>query len=75
MQVSCHLLLPGGSMGPDMFCNFYLVKDHKIAKKSKTNKTREREKIDVCLTKFKNNNILQSKVSHIFLLTTKLYTG
>ncbi len=25
---------------------------------------------DVCLTKFKNNQILLNKISHIFLLTT-----
>jgi hypothetical protein len=27
---------------PDMFCNFYLVKTHKIAKKSTTTKAREK---------------------------------
>jgi hypothetical protein len=27
---------------PDMFCNFYLVKNHKIAKNSTTNKVREK---------------------------------
>jgi len=52
-----------------MFCNFYLVKNHKIAKNSTTTKAREKistdleslefEKFfDVGLTKFKNNQIL-----------------
>jgi hypothetical protein len=27
---------------PDMFCNFYLVKNHKIAKNSATTKAREK---------------------------------
>jgi hypothetical protein len=27
---------------PDMFCNFYLVKNHKIAKNSTTTKAREK---------------------------------
>jgi hypothetical protein len=29
---------------PDMFCNFYLVKNHKIAKNSTTTKAREKNK-------------------------------
>jgi hypothetical protein len=29
---------------------------------------------DVCLTEFKNNQILINKISHRFLLTTKLIT-
>jgi hypothetical protein len=52
-----------------MFCNFYFVKNHKSATNSTT--TEAREKIsadleflefffDVCLTKFKNNQILQN---------------
>jgi len=68
---------------PDMFCNFYLVKNHKIAKNSTTTKAREKisadleflefyKFFDVCLTKFKSNHILLNKISHRFLLTTKL---
>jgi hypothetical protein len=30
---------------PDMFCNFNLVKNHKIAKNSTTTKAREKNKI------------------------------
>jgi hypothetical protein len=52
-----------------MFCNFYLVKNHKIAKNSTTTKAREKIStdleslefenfFDVGLTKFKNNQIL-----------------
>ncbi len=33
------------------------------------------EFFEVCLTKFKNNQILLNKISHRFLLTTKLFTG
>jgi hypothetical protein len=33
------------------------------------------EFFDVCLTKFKNNQILRNKISHRFQLTTKLFTG
>jgi hypothetical protein len=78
------LLLPGGSIGPDMFCNFYIVKNHKIAKKNSAT-TKAREKIstdfefykffDVCLTKFENNQVLLYKISHRFQLTTKLLVG
>jgi hypothetical protein len=31
---------PGGSKFPDMCCNFYLVKNHEIAKSSTTTKAR-----------------------------------
>jgi len=65
-------------------CNFYLVKNHKIAQNSTTTKAREKTStdleslefykfFDVCLTKFKNNKILLNKVSNRFLLTTKLF--
>ncbi len=70
----------------DMFCNFYFVKNHKIANNSITNKARlnistyleslEFQKcIEVYLTKFKNNQGLHNKISQRFLLTTKLFTG
>jgi hypothetical protein len=35
----CHQL---EALFPDMFCNFYLVKNHKIAKNSTTIKAREK---------------------------------
>jgi hypothetical protein len=35
-EISCQLLPPGGSMGPNIFWKFYLVKNHKIAKNSTT---------------------------------------
>ncbi len=66
-----------------MCCNFYLAKNHKIAENLRT--TYAIEKIntdleslkfliffDMYLTKFKNNQILPNKISHRFLLTTKL---
>jgi len=62
------------------------VKNHKIANNTTTSIAREKNKhrfeilrileiFDACLTKFKNNQILLNKISHRFLLTTKLYTG
>jgi hypothetical protein len=71
---------------PGMFCNFYLAKNHKIDRNSTTTIAREKNKrrygifkilefFNVCLTKFKNNQILLNKISHRFLLTTKLFTG
>ncbi len=76
----------GAAWFPDMFCNFYLVKNCKIAKNSTTSKAREKictdfvsleffKNFDVCLTKFKNNTNLLNKISHRFLLTTNLFTG
>jgi hypothetical protein len=75
-----------GALFPDMFCNFYSVKNHTIAKNSTTTKAREKIStvleslefynfLDVCLTKFKNNQIFLNKISHRFLLTTKLFNG
>jgi hypothetical protein len=70
---------------PDMFCNFYLVKKSQNSQKNSTT-TKEKistyleslqlwEYFDVCLTKFKKNQILLNKVIHRILLTTKLFTG
>ncbi len=66
---------------PDMFCNYYLVTNHKIAKISTTTKAREKistdfeslifQKNDVCLSKFQNTKKkLLNKMSHRFLQTT-----
>jgi hypothetical protein len=68
---------------PDMFCNFYFVKSHKIADNSATTEAREKistdlesvECFDICLTKFENYEILLDKNSHRLLLTTKLFNG
>ncbi len=60
-----------------MFCDFYLVKIHKIAKNSTTTKAREKistdleslefqKYFDVCLMKFKNNQILLIKLATDF---------
>ncbi len=69
----------------DMFCNFYLVKNHKIAQNATTTKAREKICADLetfelknffnaCLTKkFKNQKFL-IHMNHRFLLTTKLLT-
>jgi hypothetical protein len=41
--ISCQFLSPGGSIVPRyVFCNFYTVKNHKIAKNSTTTKAREK---------------------------------
>ncbi len=59
---------------PDVFCNFYLVKNCIIANNSTTTNAREPmstnmeslELFDVCLTKFKNNQILLIKLTTDF---------
>jgi hypothetical protein len=69
-----------------MFCNFYLVKSHNIA--HNTTSTEAREKINrdlesieflnffaVYLTKFETYQILLNKISHRFLVTTKVFSG
>ncbi len=67
---------------PGMFCNFYFVKNHEIAKNSTITKDREKDKhrfgILRILEKFssifphnlklKKNQILLNKISHGFLL-------
>ncbi len=69
---------------PDMLLNLHLVKNYTTAKNSTTSKVREKISTDleslelifnVFFTKFKNNQILLHKMSHRFLLTTKLFTG
>jgi hypothetical protein len=70
----------------DMFCNLYLLKNHKIAYNSTTSKAREKlstdsESLEFFLCMFeslailRNNQILLNKISHRYLLTTKLYIG
>ncbi len=69
-----------------MFSNFYLVKSHKIANNSATAEASEKistdlesaeikKKFDLYLTKLENYQILPSKSSQKFLVTTKLFTG
>ena len=71
---------------PYMFCNFYLVKNHKIANNSASTETREKittylwslefmNFFDICLTKFKNYQIILNIISHRFLVTIKLFSG
>jgi hypothetical protein len=70
---------------PDMFCNFYFVKNHKIANNLATTEAGEiistfgtlriLEFFDVCLTKFENYQILLHKISHRFVSTTQLFGG
>ncbi len=69
----------------DMFFNFHLVKNHKIALYSATAEAREKIRtnfksvefqiFNVCLTIFTNNQILHNKISHWYLVTNKLFTG
>jgi len=69
-----------------MFCSFYLAKNHKIANNATNPEAREKistdlesleflKCFDVGLNKFRNNQILLNKISHRFLLRTKLFTG
>jgi len=67
---------------PDMFCSFYFAKNHKITNKSAKIKVREKIrtywnplKLRKFLAKFKNYQILLNKISHRFLLATKLFRG
>ncbi len=84
-DISCHFLLPGGSIVPDMFCNFYFAKNYKIVNNSATTEAREEIStylktleflwfFDVCLTKFENYQILLIKISLRFLVTTKPFS-
>jgi hypothetical protein len=41
-DIKCQFLMPGSSIGPSMFCNFYLVKNHKIANNSATTEARKK---------------------------------
>ncbi len=67
---------------PDMFCSFYIAKNHKIAINLTTTKGREKMSKDleslkflkffgVGLPNFKNNQILLRKISRLFLATIK----
>jgi hypothetical protein len=66
-----------------MFCNFYLLKSHKIANNLATTEAWEKistyteslEIFVVCLTKFENYQILFNKISHRFLVTANLFNG
>ncbi len=60
---------------PDMFCNFYVGKNHNIANNSATTEAREKisaylesfefyKFFDVCLNNFENYQILLNKNSH-----------
>ncbi len=70
-----------------IFCNFYLVKGHLIANDSSTTESRGKKTstilesveflkfFEVCFIKFENNQVLINKISHRFLVTTKLFSG
>ncbi len=71
---------------PVVSCDFYLEKNHNISDNSITSKCREKistdlesvefyKCFDVSLAKFENNQILLYKISHTFLVTTKLFIG
>ncbi len=70
---------------PDMFCNTYIVKNHKIANNSTTAKPGKMStdleflefKIfsDVYNIQSKNYPILLKQINHRFLVTTKLFAG
>jgi len=67
----CHQV---AALVPDMFWNFYLVKNNKIANNSAITQAREeistyleslefQKFFDVCLTKFENYQILLNKIT------------
>ncbi len=85
-EISWQFLPSGGSIGTDMFCNFYFVKIHKIANNSSTTEAKEKistylESLEfqkffqACLYKFESYQILLNKISHRFLATTKLFSS
>jgi hypothetical protein len=62
------------------------MKNYKAANNSATTEARENisrdleslvfhKNLDACLTKFENHQILLIKISHRFLVTTKLFSG
>jgi hypothetical protein len=62
---------------PDMFSNFYLVKNYKIENNSTVSEARVKirknwvlEVFGVSSTKLKKHQVLQNKISHQFLVTT-----
>ncbi len=84
--ISCEFLPPGGSTGPSYVLQLYLVKNHKIADNSAITEAREKfstyleslefsKFVGACLTKFENYQILHNKISHRWLVTTKLFSG
>ncbi len=76
----CHQV---AAWAPYMFCNPYLVINHKNDHNWMTTKAREKTQnifgilifFCICLTKFKNNQILINKISHRYLSATKLCSG
>jgi hypothetical protein len=81
-DIFCHRV---AAWVPYMFSNFYLEKNCKIVNNSATTEARERIRTDLdslkldtsfdaCLTKFENYQILLNKISHRFLVTTKLFS-
>jgi hypothetical protein len=71
-------------MVPRYVLRLYFVKNHKIAKSSTTTKAREKISTDLesiehynflCMFVYLKNQILLYKISHSFILTTKLFTG
>jgi hypothetical protein len=60
------------ALAPDLFCNFYLVKNHRNVKNSTTTKAIEKVQnwsplfFKVCFTKFKNNQILHKELAADF---------
>ncbi len=79
----CHQV---AALVPDMFWNFYLVKNNKIANNSAITQAREeistyleslefQKFFDVCLTKFENYQILLNKIRHRFLVTKSYLVG
>jgi hypothetical protein len=76
----CHQM---AALVPDMFCNFYFVKNPKIVNNSVSTEAREKittyldslEFFDVSLTNFENYQIVLNKISHRFLVKTELFSG
>jgi hypothetical protein len=82
--MSCQNLLRGGSMSPTYVLQPLFSEKSQNCQKPNNHQSQRKNKqrfeilriseiIDVFLTKFENYKILRNKISHRFLVTTKLF--
>jgi hypothetical protein len=75
MGISCQFLPPGGGMIPRYVLQLLHSETSQTAREKISTELESLEFLkffDECLTKFENNQILFHKISHRFLLSTKL---
>ncbi len=81
-EISCQFLPAGDGIGPNYVLQLLCSeKYHKIADNSATTEAREKKNLSPCLESLKFYKIFETyrnllyKISHRFLLTTKLFSG